>query len=260
MSRQTQQPPTRQSYQLKVHVAVAMLAAMQDSSSSFQDRRERPRGGVVVELVGLPASGKSTLADRLVATVPGLRSARQGPGNPFARVRSKLVSAYRGRAAITEGALGLISDSRPSLERVRSLRWLLTTLENYEQLDGPIVLAEGALQRAVLLFYDAQRGLWDDGRVRRYVERAPRSDLVVHLEVAPEIAASRYRERLQQIGEKTRLDHSSIPLERHMVSIDSVIRLALCCLPKQEGRILTVRPDHDSLDIVRNAIEGLEPM
>ena len=175
--------------------------------------RAAPRT-VTVEFLGLPASGKSTVARLLLALLraegfvacnmtggpedftvssPSSTAAEHRPKRsvvPRANIAHKVQLAYRHRFLMATTAGVLARSSRGAQHRLFTIRRMLTTLGRWEsvthgsQRHDIAVFEEGLLQHAFLVFID-DRGRWDPRRLSRYLSVAVHADLVVHLTLPP---------------------------------------------------------------------------
>ena len=139
------------------------------------------RANPVIEFVGLPGAGKSTIAGALPAHWPKSPEARL-PALPLAR-----------RLAIGRAALPLMLSLRPLRAKdVRRLAKIAAELRFYERAaKGPLVIDQGMIQKlwSILL----ERRQHGHAALERLVAAlAPSApDLVVVLATPPEVAAQR---------------------------------------------------------------------
>jgi hypothetical protein len=176
----------------------------------------------MIELVGAPGAGKSTLARELVgrrlgrsrhrvvsATALLRRPSRRLPASLAPLVRRPLDAVDR-REALTRMApdwqdfLDLCADSSangPSIDALRMLyssSWLLTTLEltalareRSSVAPEVILLEEGLVQRALAVLGPEPAA----GHLSRFVATVPSADVVVHLTVPHELLIERVQYR-----------------------------------------------------------------
>lgn len=158
---------------------------------------------LVVEFVGLPASGKTTLAGHLATQLQhhGCTVANHRVAPSLAKkLASKLCVVFGFWRALLPALGALVFDDRPARQRMRAVRWLISTLEGPIQSrrgtsNGNIsITAEGVLQRALLLFFRPE-GPVKERLLTRYLSAIPHPDLAVFLDVQPEEAARRHIER-----------------------------------------------------------------
>lgn len=184
------------------------------------------RLSVILECVGVPGSGKSTVVRELQAFFDGAINASL-PVTRFtfrARFYRKIRAAIQFRKLLTMAMRSLLTDRRPIKWRMRSLRWFLTTLEAYtevspsEQRNGITLLSEGTIQRSLLLCYD------DSGHIKetlltRYLELAPVADIVIRLDIPISVAAARNVAR----NPDTRFTRRPEPLDSVLHEIDGFL-------------------------------------
>jgi thymidylate kinase len=166
---------------------------------------------MIVEFAGLPGSGKSTAADKLLKLMTERAvPARRLPLAPSPQVDRRLPRPVQ--EALLAGGRTATMISRPTMltalvsglrvsERSRAEKWFAfrhaaVTAHAFERAgrmsqELPIFIApEGICQRAFSVFVDGA-GVADLQVVRRFVEGAPRPDIVILLQVAPRIAYQR---------------------------------------------------------------------
>lgn len=163
----------------------------------------------VVEFAGLPGAGKST-ARAWVLELLGEAGART-PTPPKGAVgrlwwmAGKLVAVLAGARAFALGVRSVAASTRSLRHKLFACRALVTSLQARRlgtTGDGVLVLDEGVIQRAFMLFVDARKGA-DVDTACRYVRAAPMPDVLVYLRVQAETAAARQRARLD--------DHETLP-------------------------------------------------
>lgn len=164
---------------------------------------------MIIELVGVPASGKSTLRDQIVELLTEIgveivNTDRAFPLQRFLRKARTIVVHWR-VLLITLAAL--LRDSRTLAIRIRSFRWVLATLDQYSSWQrsraGVLVLDEGVLQRSVLLFFHPSRAP-KQALLNSYLRTIPYPSLVIRLVLAPGEAALRYTSRLSDVRQNPR--------------------------------------------------------
>lgn len=174
--------------------------------------------GLVVELAGLPGSGKSTLADALVARLlaEGL-SCEVGDAGVSARVRREvrvlrrlgLAAAQTAHAPLaTARSAGTVARSGQSSRRdVAAVlaQWLATEriVARGRRAPGVRLLEEGLVQTTWTALLRS-RGL-GAADLWPHVPAASRPDLVLHLDVPPDLAAYRLASRASQHSRVQRL-------------------------------------------------------
>jgi thymidylate kinase len=166
---------------------------------------------MIVEFAGLPGSGKSTAADRLLELMAeeGV-PAKRLPMAPSPKVDKWLPQPVKkallagGRAAtmishptmLSALVIGLGASERSRAEKWFAFRHAVVTAHALERAQnvsrelGHFVAPEGICQRAFSVFVDGA-GVAQTRTVRRFVEGAPRPDVVIVLQVDPQIAYQR---------------------------------------------------------------------
>lgn len=158
---------------------------------------------VVVELMGLPACGKTTIAEALELELRArnvdvhrrtrLREGDAGSGRALGGLLTTGIQRARAAAArplvVGSSMTHLAGDGRTWRQKVLAARLLLVTLENYDVVsrggdDDVYVFAEGTGQRAFVVLADGRRPV-DLAAARRYVTHMPLPDVLVHLRVSP---------------------------------------------------------------------------
>lgn len=175
----------------------------------MKPRRSDPPSGLVVELCGLPGAGKSSLAVLARGTLRGHGVAVPDPGGgvgpevaPMTRSARKgaLVAgaALRGPGSALRSARGLMDSGQPSSSGTlhRWVQWMVAEerLTRARRSRRTWLLDEGIVQAlwSVGLHGDVSPMLETLGRAGR---EGARPDLIVALEVPPELAAHRLRVR-----------------------------------------------------------------
>jgi thymidylate kinase len=174
--------------------------------------------GLVVELAGLPGSGKSTLADALVARLraEGL-SCEVGDAGVSARVRREVRVLRRLGLAAAQAAHAPVAATRSARTVVRSgqssrrdvaavlAQWLATEriVARGRRAPGIRLLEEGLVQTTWTALLRS-RGL-GAADLWPHVPAASRPDLVLHLDVPPDLAAHRLSSRASQHSRVQRL-------------------------------------------------------
>ena len=155
--------------------------------------------GVIVEFVGLPGSGKTTLWRELRES-DALGLVAQGhPGGRGAVVRAGL---RYWRAALVALRV-LVRSPRSWEDKLRAARWFLATLAHYGVPAEIVLLDEGLVQRSFLLF--AEREQVDRAvEIERYFNSIPVPDVVIALIVAPAICVDRLHLRPRSVPKRFR--------------------------------------------------------
>ncbi|HET8603403.1 MAG TPA: hypothetical protein VFM09_05695 [Marmoricola sp.] len=190
--------------------------------------------GLVVELCGLPGSGKTTLAHEVVARLRATGgSARvvdrrvSAAVPPWVRVPRKagLVAGALARAPVRAvGDARLLGGRQPDRrDRLAvPVQWLLAgrLVGEARRTRGTAVLEEGLVQALWTAALRARTPL-DGGTLARVASRVPRAHVVVHLDVPVDLALSRLRgrssrhsrvQRQQAEGQLALLEHGDLLL------------------------------------------------
>ena len=185
----------------------------------------------VVEFLGVPGAGKSTIADALSEAVPGAvalgdavrDSIRRGGDDPVTRIaarltrspNSRLWSAAYARSTDRLSALIRFASARPDFlegvlvaQRERSERdirpdlvlgWIVNLMARYQLATEHggvawLVVDEGFAQRAVALLA-AGRDQSDEPALKAYLDASPQPDVLVVVESSLEVCAARLDRR-----------------------------------------------------------------
>jgi hypothetical protein len=194
-----------------------------------------------VEFLGLPASGKSTVAKLMTARLgtdgyvtSNMAVGRDGyilaplkpaitvrhPRRPLPRVKAaqKVRLAFQHWRLVATISRVLARSSRGLQHRLFTLRRVLTTLGRWDSVSRAsgthdvAVFEEGLLQHAFLVFID-DRGRWDTRELSRYLSAAVHADLVVHLALPPGESLRRQLQRAESAAEPA-------PISRRFRSLD----------------------------------------
>lgn len=169
---------------------------------------------MILEFVGLPGAGKSTLHSKLIArlselnipVIDGQSVAGKSAGHEtrksskFRRFRHYVVALCIYYGTIWMAFRQLAASRRSLGEKVLAFRWVIVALGRYQMaasLAGDralVVFDEGIMQRAFTLFQDIG-GAGGSEAVRSYVRSAPLPDVVVRVRVNPKIALRRLSQR-----------------------------------------------------------------
>lgn len=190
---------------------------------------------MIIEFIGVPASGKSTFCAQLggllaEADVETSTPARASLGQ---RGISKVKTVVKYRRVVAIAIPALIWDRRSLAVRFRAFRWLIATLERYLSHGDDagskevVVLDEGVLQRSVLLFFQPTGGT-KKRLLRSYLKVIPYPSLIVRLTMDAHQAAPRYVRRLDSSERPhERFSDTDRPLEDVLNEIDEFITLIL---------------------------------
>lgn len=190
---------------------------------------------MIVEFVGVPASGKSTLCAQLAGLLAEANVETTGPDRASLGRRgiTKAKTVVKYRRVVLIAILALIWDSRSLAVRIRALRWLIATLEQYLPVGhsagskSVVLLGEGVIQRSVLLFFQPTRRT-KKRLLNSYLRAIPYPSLIIRLSLDPDQAAPRYVRRLE-VGERPRerFLRTNRPLEDVFKDIDDFLTLVL---------------------------------
>lgn len=178
---------------------------------------------VIIEFVGLPASGKSTLATSLKEHAATAGFALAVPSSPRGkRLIGKAVSLFAYRRALVAAVRALAVDRRPLGQRLLALRWILTTMAARHMApaggkENVLIQAEGLAQRALLAFLDVHAGRISP-RLVEYLDNCPRPDVLVRVEL--ELTASVERQMARFAN-----DESARQGDRFQVSESQLVSL-----------------------------------
>jgi thymidylate kinase len=184
---------------------------------------------MIIEFIGLMGAGKSTLhretVERLIGPnrtvwTPRMLGQSCGRGR-FARVQRlwfRMRAAWRSRTLVVLAMIHLFRSNRPFRDKLKGLRWFLTSLGNRWKArqslgTGDVALIdEGLAQRMFNIFIHGAGDIDLDG-VRKYARALPLSDVLVYLTVDPHIAAMRTAARTKKLPRRFR------SLDREQLSV-----------------------------------------
>lgn len=144
-----------------------------------------PRAEPIIEFVGVPGAGKSTIARAFRPMLPGAQGLQLPP------------APFRGSPALLGRAASFLLSLRPveANDLHRMLR-LVQAHHVYETaLSAPLVLEQGLIQRLWALLADRTR--YGEQKLERFTEILARSapDLIVRVRTPHDVAAARIAER-----------------------------------------------------------------
>lgn len=186
---------------------------------------------IVIEFVGLPASGKSTLASSLKEHLEAAGFPLAVPSSSWGkRLFAKAISLFGYRRAFVAAVKALAVDSRPPSQSWLALRWILATMaaRNTVPESGKasvLVQAEGLAQRALLAFLDAQTGEISP-LLAQYLGNCPRPDVLVLVVLEPAVSVERQVARFandEPAWQRNRFQASGSQLSSLMTSAESVL-------------------------------------
>ena len=164
---------------------------------------------MIVELIGVPGSGKTTLAGRIVDTLVARGVVATSADDARTVVADQVA---RGRWAVTRRAspglwatslrLRLLTRGVDEQVPLRQLRRCDAALRAARP-DGVIVVHEGSFHRLCLIL--ARAGRTDDRSVDRFVGHMARPDALVHLRFPSYVVHARARVRLVGLGFESEL-------------------------------------------------------
>lgn len=164
---------------------------------------------MIVELIGTPGSGKTTLAGRVVDTLNARGVAATSADDATVVVADQ---GTRGRRSVTRRQspglwatclrLRLMTRGVDEQVPLRQLRRCDAALRAARP-DGVIVLHEGSFHRLCVIL--ARAGRTDDRTVDRFVGHMARPDALVHLRFPSHVAHARARGRLIGLGFESEL-------------------------------------------------------
>lgn len=246
-------------------------------------RRVGPRAPVVIELVGIPGAGKTTLARRLVVDLAATgtsattmteagrrRAARTRTGAAARRLPPRLASLLLWQRHLAGGRAGAIALcwrhprlvvrvlatqwSRPGVParlRAHVLRWWFAHAGRRAFLAGTarpgdvLVVDDGFVHRAATLHAGPGQPPRDDA-VSAYVAAVPRPDLLVVVTADPPTCADRVRAR--GVWRHRPLD--PVALAWHLVHAEQAVAAAVRTARDLGWDVLEVDNDGQALDAV----------
>ena len=183
---------------------------------------------MIIEFVGLMGAGKTTLHHKTVqsltsrgCTVWTPRMLGQLCGNAcfwmppplrhdlarLTRFWFRVKAAGRSRTLVWLAIRHLMTSGRPLRDKLRGLRWFLTSLGNHWRArrrlpsDQIILIDEGLAQRVFSVFIHGCSEINLEG-VRRYARTLPRPDVLVYLKVSAAVATSRTAARTKALPQR----------------------------------------------------------
>lgn len=161
---------------------------------------------MILEFVGLPGSGKTTLCDELQRWLADECGFLSTSGNRSDRNRLNIVlGIFRYWRATSIAGRVLIESSRSRSDKLVAARWFLSTLGRYARPKDrrTLVIDEGLLQRSFLLFLERE-GYGSVDRIARYVKAIPLPDVVIMVEVDPAESLARLEQRSRPVPRRFR--------------------------------------------------------
>lgn len=212
----------------------------------------------IVEFVGIPGSGKTTLVSMVSEELESpVRSVRT---SLVRRGWSKMITFARYWRVLVIAAQAMRFDRRSLARKARALRWVLSTLEIYRapRTNAVVLIPEGSLQRALLLFFTPGEAV-NHGLLQRYLEVAPVADVVVRLFVSPEEAARRNEVRKSDPSDgrpNPRFLETHQPAESALAEADSFIRGLLSEASRRPGVDVLTIESHNEVEL-SNAVHDI---
>ena len=175
---------------------------------------------MIIEFVGLMGAGKTTLHRETVQRLndqgrtiwtPRMLGDLCGKGR-FARARRlwfRLQASWWSRALVVLAVLHLFGSARPLRDKLRGLRWFLTSLGNRWKArqslsaNEVVLIDEGLAQRVFNIFIHGCGDIDLDG-VRKYARAQPLPDVLIYLTVHSDVATLRTASRSKKIPRRFR--------------------------------------------------------
>ena len=169
---------------------------------------------MIIEFMGIPGAGKTTLHRSLMAALRNAGSdvrsaARDGDVAPgrvgrLRRFGHYVAAGWRWRAALSIFARVLLRSNRSWAEKLFAFRLSIVALARYRIATsmggaGLVLLDEGYLQRCFTLLIEGP-AITDPALIERLVAVGPRADLVIHVRPTPETAVARLNGRAQRLA------------------------------------------------------------
>lgn len=175
---------------------------------------------MIIEFIGLMGAGKSTLHRETVERLTGRhgtiwtprmlgQSCGRGRFGRLQRLWFRMRAAWRSRTLVVLAMTHLFRSHRPFRDKLKGLRWFLTSLGNRWKARQSLgvgdvaVVDEGLAQRMFNIFIHGAGDIDLDG-VRKYARAHPPSDVLVYLKVDPQIAAMRTATRTKKLPRRFR--------------------------------------------------------
>ena len=176
---------------------------------------------MIIEFIGVPGAGKTTLHEKLaqalreagcrVTLATGNGEAALGRLGGLRRARYYVAASWRWRKALFMSIRLLLKSTRPWPQKLFAFRLLVVALGRYQMAGrledaGIVLMDEGFLQRCFMVLVDGPTEIKPDV-VSRLVTAGPHGHVAIYVKTAPEKALHRLSGR--ERGLPTRLQRLS---------------------------------------------------
>ncbi len=201
---------------------------------------------MIVEFTGLPGSGKTTVANKLIDRIGGVDNVKRGTFDHLGmvqRVGSKLASALISLFIFPKDSFlivkELFANHNHKLEAVRDTLNILYLMARYhktkKERDTIYIFDQGLIQA---FLSSCTYGQWSDKifeLLKKYLDR------VILVDVVPEVSAARLSER----GDQSSRSQKQSDTIQHLVEQDEILNKIIDKLDLQEDKYLTIQNDQE---------------
>jgi thymidylate kinase len=224
---------------------------------------------MIIEFVGLPGSGKTTLYHKALgklAPYENIQSSQtvreryvRGPhGTSWLKLVAHWNTLITYRMFLLSSLYYIWRGYRPLFDKFAATKRFAVTLDNYaylsRQRSSPewIIFDEGIAQRAFMVMIDAKNGI-SRCAIEHYALEMPKPDVLIYLKTDPRVAAERVQERPTGITVRLQglsLDKLTLVMREAQEMFDALV----ACLNVPDEATVTI-VELDANDLARAAIE-----
>ena len=212
---------------------------------------------MLIEFTGLPGSGKTTIANKLIDRIGGEVDVKRGTFDHLGtmqRVGSKLASALSSFFIFPKYTFlivkELFANHNRKVEAVRDTLNILYLMKRYhkasKEIDAIYIFDKGLIQA---FLSSCMYGQWSD-KVFEILKIY--SDRVIFVDVSPKVSAQRLSER----GDKNSRSQKQTDKIQHLVEQDEILNKIIDKLDLQDYKLMTVQNDGEMENKVIDQIES----